>query len=246
MSIWSFKDKIGPGVSKDEEKAPAYIRFFKTYFMNFPKMVGLNLLYIFCCLPVVTIGPATAALCYVCRNYSRGVHVDPFHDFLKKCKENFKQGIIATIIYLIVAFLVIFSGNWYSNAFKNSGNFMFAIFLGLIFVVGFIAISSMIYLFPMMASFDLPLKKLFRNSLILSSAKIFRSVGLILATIVLIGGFAYFWQIGFVFLLFTNFSFVFLLNNFAVYPVLAKHIAKPQEEEGEADEEEKIFTDTVK
>ena len=62
MSIWSFKDKIGPGVSKNEAKAPAYIRFFKTFFTRFPTMVALNLLYLFCCLPIITIGAATAAL----------------------------------------------------------------------------------------------------------------------------------------------------------------------------------------
>ena len=106
MSIWSFKDKIGPGVSKNEEKAPAYIRFFKTYFTHFPTMVGLNLLYLFCCLPIVTIGASTAALNYVMRNYVRGVHVDPYHDFLKKCRENFKQGTAVTVLYIIVCILL--------------------------------------------------------------------------------------------------------------------------------------------
>ena len=62
MSIWSFKDKIGPGVSKNEEKAPAYIRFFKTYFTHFPTMVGLNLLYLFCC-SSVTDGKSPVSVC---------------------------------------------------------------------------------------------------------------------------------------------------------------------------------------
>ena len=87
MSIWSFKDKIGPGVSKNEEKAPAYIRFFKTYFTHFPTMVGLNLLYLFCCLPIVTIGASTAALNYVMRNYVRGVHVDPYRGTVRSIQQ---------------------------------------------------------------------------------------------------------------------------------------------------------------
>ena len=45
------------------------------------------------------------------------------------------------------------------------------------------------------------------------------------------------------------FSLVFLLNNFAVYPVLVKYIAKEDEKDDNTDngdDEEQIFTDTVK
>ncbi len=249
MSIWSFKDKIGPGVSKNEAKAPAYIRFFKTFFTRFPTMVALNLLYLFCCLPIITIGAATAALNYVMRNYVRGVHVDPYHDFLRKCRECFKQGTAVTVLYIIVGVLVGYAISWYRSQYTTGGGFGFALLFGLMLLIVLLAAGSLPYLFPMMVSFDLPLRQLIRNSLILCTAKIFRTLGILLFSVVFLGAFAYFWQIGLIFLLLTNFSLVFLLNNFAVYPVLVKYIAKEDEKDDNTDngdDEEQIFTDTVK
>ena len=109
-----------------------------------------------------------------------------------------------------------------------------------------LAAGSLPYLFPMMVSFDLHLKQLIRNSLILCTAKIFRTLGMLLFAVVFLGAFAYFWQLGLAFLLLTNFSLVFLLNNFAVYPVLVKYIAKEEENKDDGNDEEQIFTDTVK
>ena len=183
------------------------------------------------------------------RNYVRGVHVDPYHDFLRKCRECFKQGTAVTVLYIIVGVLVGYAISWYRSQYTTGGGFGFALLFGLMLLIVLLAAGSLPYLFPMMVSFDLPLRQLIRNSLILCTAKIFRTLGILIFSVIFLGAFAYFWQIGLIFLLLTNFSLVFLLNNFAVYPVLVKYIAKEDGKDDNTDngdDEEQIFTDTVK
>ena len=151
-----------------------------------------------------------------------------------------------TILYIIVGVLLGFAISWYRSQYTTGGGFGFALLFGLMLLIVLLAAGSLPYLFPMMVSFDLPLKQLIRNSLILCTAKIFRTLGMLLFAVVFLGAFAYFWQLGLAFLLLTNFSLVFLLNNFAVYPVLVKYIAKEEENKDDGNDEEQIFTDTVK
>ena len=86
-------DKEGAGVSKTEDRRPGFVRFFYVIGHRFWQIVVLNALYIFACLPIVTIGPATAGMTYVLRNYSQEKHADMFSDFVDKCKEHFKKGV---------------------------------------------------------------------------------------------------------------------------------------------------------
>ena len=65
------------------------------------------------------------------RNYVRGVHVDPYHDFLKKCRENFKQGTAVTVLYIIVGILLGFAISWYRSQYTTGGGFGFALLFGL-------------------------------------------------------------------------------------------------------------------
>jgi uncharacterized membrane protein YesL len=60
--------------------------------------VLLNVLYLLACVPIITIGPATAAMNYVCRNFSQGKPVSFFTDFIEKCKEYFKKGVLAWLL----------------------------------------------------------------------------------------------------------------------------------------------------
>ena len=53
----------------------------------------LNLLWLLCCLPIVTIGPATAAFYYAMINLVRGEETYLSKDFFHSFRQNLKQGI---------------------------------------------------------------------------------------------------------------------------------------------------------
>ncbi|NCB63234.1 MAG: DUF624 domain-containing protein [Clostridia bacterium] len=69
-------------------------------------MVVLSVLWAMVCIPVFTVGPATAALYHTVVKCVRGNECDPYRRFFRSFHENFKVGTAATLICLALwAFL---------------------------------------------------------------------------------------------------------------------------------------------
>ena len=60
--------KPGKGVDKNGPQKKRFFHFFELYFRKFWKLITLNMLYVLFCIPIVTIGPATAAMTYILKN----------------------------------------------------------------------------------------------------------------------------------------------------------------------------------
>lgn len=65
-------------------------------------LVLLSVLWVVCCLPIITIGPSTAALYYVALKLARGEEVRITGTFFRGFKENFKQGVVMNLIFLVL------------------------------------------------------------------------------------------------------------------------------------------------
>ena len=118
-------------------------------------MVCLNVLWLICCIPIITIGASTTAL-YI------------FRGFFKAFKSNFKQ---STVIWLILLLLGIVCWIDYrvAGALPGTAGFvMRAIFL----LVGFILLSVMIYVFPLTARYENTTRATLRNALILTVGRL--------------------------------------------------------------------------
>ena len=242
--FFKYNDKEGPGVSKKELAAPAYVRFFKIFFLRIANMVGLNLLYIFCCLPIITIGPATAGFTYVLRNYSQGKHVDMMYDFMRKAKEHFKDGVILSVIDIILGVVLYFSISFWITEYTGT---IRTVALVALFFVFYVVICVNLYIFPMLVSFDIPLKKLIRNSILLAVGKIWRNLAMILVNGAAVVLFFLTFPLLVPIYLFAVISFCGLFNNFMIYPVLVKYVAKPSivvdEKSSDTENDDKIFRD---
>lgn len=242
MGFFKITTKEGPGVSKDEARSPTLIRFFKVLGTHFWQMVVLNALYVFACLPIVTIGPATAGLTYVLRNFSQGKPVEPFNDFFGKCKEHFKQGVIVTIFNIVFIAAALFAAYaWSSDEMQVSSLFR-TVALVVVFFVMIIWVFANYYIYPLMVSFDLPLRKIVRNSVILGGYTLGRNI---LMTIVSAGIFVlcfFLFPFSVMIILFFAFSFCTLVNQFCTFPILVKYVAKPIEKKN-GGEDDAIFND---
>lgn len=64
-------------------------------------LVALNLIWLICCVPIITIGPACTAMCYVARGIANGEAPSVFKTFLGAFRDNFKQSIALFLILLI-------------------------------------------------------------------------------------------------------------------------------------------------
>ena len=233
--------KEGAGVSKNANERPGIVRFFYVIGHRFWQIIVLNIVYLLACLPIITIGPATAGMTYVLRNYSQERHADLFSDFADKCKEHFVKGLLASLLTAVVGLLAWFAFNFYTTAEMSSTVRVVALVVTIYIV--YMLLSVNFYIYPMMVSFDLPFKKVLRNSWILATYKPLRNILMILFNgVIFFLCFSYF-PISLPAILFLAFSICNLFNNFMIYPLLVKYVATPEEEPDY--EEEPIFKDRV-
>lgn len=172
-------------------------------------------------------GAPTAAMTYVLRNYREDRHAWVWSDFKEKFKENFKQGTIVFIIdYLVITLLVV--NYWFYGIYSGS-NIAAFLLQGLMAVIFFLFLLMHSYIYPIMISFDLRLRDIYKYSFILAAGKLpttlFATV-LCLLFCLLISFFAFFFFI-YIFLLipFIMFAFSCYMNLFITYPIVKKYIA---------------------
>lgn len=232
MSVFFNYNKEGRGVTRaDVETESPVKRFFTEFFHRFWQLVFLNVLYLIACVPIVTIGPATAALNYVCRNFTQGKPVSFFTDFVEKCKEHFKQGLAVGLIQLCSTALIVSSFLMWTSTEWNVGETMRTIAVIVIFLVGYLMFFGSFYLYPMMVSFDLTVKQLFRNSFILAMTQLWRNLVILAVGAVLLFLTFLFWPVSFPVFLFLFFSVLIFTSNALVFPVLKRYVALPEEED---------------
>lgn len=69
-------------------------------------LIALNLVWIICCIPIITIGPATTAMYYVTRKIAKGEWPAIFRTFFRAFKDNFRQSLLVFLALLIPICLV--------------------------------------------------------------------------------------------------------------------------------------------
>ena len=122
--------KPGPGVDKNAPKKKRFFFFFELYFRKFWKLIQLNLLFVVCCIPIVTIGPAIAGMTYVLRNFATEKPVFSGVRLFDAFKSNWKQSFALSVIFGVVSVVSGLSFFWY---FANSaGSWLMLISFGLV------------------------------------------------------------------------------------------------------------------
>ena len=98
-------------------------------------LVGLSLLWILLCMPVITIGPASAALYFTVVKVFRHKKDEAFKTYLRAFFGNLKQGIPLTVICIPVGiFLAWGSDVMINNAATKAGVIMYMIYYVLLVV----------------------------------------------------------------------------------------------------------------
>lgn len=152
-------------------------RFFNldSPFVSFMNRVAdlmlLNLIYLLCCIPVITIGPATTALYYVTLKMVRNEESYIIKGFFKSFKLNFRQGLIMWLIDLAFAGIMVLDFmvlNGRVPGMENPGTQMFSVMRVLIMVLAILALFTVTFTFPVLAKFDNTIKNTYRNSFFMS------------------------------------------------------------------------------
>ncbi len=234
MGLFSNYDNAGPGIPKMPQEKKGFFKFLEVFGRHFWDLVFLNLLYIVFCIPIVTIGPATAGLIKVARNYSQERSCFMFHDFWKAFKSNFKQSFVVGIVDMLLIYWAYVMVYFYYN-------FSLEYDIGKVFLV--VAISLMLiiflmhfYIYLLIVSTNLKMKQILKNAFLLTSVGLkatlisfFTLIGILAFMVLLIVGTASNAAIiiDLVIIAALLFSFLAFVICYNCYPVIRKYVIQP-------------------
>lgn len=164
----------GKGVSKNERKKKRFFVFFEIYFRKFTKIFFLNIIYVLVCLPIVTIGPATAGLTYCMRNFAREEHAD-ISDFFIQFKKNFWQGLLVWFTFTVAFAVAVFGAIFYNALMKNDNIFgYFGFVVALVAIVILLFMSY--YAYMIIVTFKVNFRQLIKNCFLFAIAGLGRNI----------------------------------------------------------------------
>ncbi len=131
-----------------------------SFLRNAWDLMILQLLWLICSLPIITIGPSTSALFSVTLKIARDEPVSVARDFLAALKSNFKQALVLGLIALAGAFIA-YTDIVYALSLEGNMKKMFLIVS--IFVV-FIWLIFTSFSFPLQARYDNSIRGHIRNA----------------------------------------------------------------------------------
>lgn len=128
----------------------------------------LNILYIVCSLPIITIGATTTAAYTVTNNLKKGEEISVIRDFFIAFKNNFKTSTLSWLIVIFIGFILVID---FQIASQLPGSLKDILRI-IVVMLGVVYLFTLMYLFQYIARFQSKLLICFKNSLLLSIAKL--------------------------------------------------------------------------
>lgn len=179
-------------------------------FMNtLATFIGLNVLFLILCLPIITIGPALKALYTVTMQEARKDHKAIFSTFFRAFKENFFASAGTFLLYLGLALVFLFNAFFWGG----QGSIIGTIFL-IVFILALIVLAlSFLYIFPLMTRFDNGLRQTVKNSIFIPLLHSKETLGIVAIQIATLTLCVFVPQMK-IFMILLGFSFIALCNSY--------------------------------
>ena len=188
----------------------------------------LSVLWLVCSLPIVTIGPASAALYYSCAKCLRHQESGPYRNFLSAFRQNLKTGIGATVVFLLLAVLLD-AGYLFLVMAAGAGGSVWGVVRIMYLVLLVIPVSMASCAFPLLSRFTYTVGGLLSNSLRLTFRHLPRVVAAGALTVTAVVLTVLFWYYGVMLL---TPALCALLSTFLLEPVFRKYTPEEELEEG--------------
>lgn len=113
-------------------------------------LILLNILWLVCCIPVITIGASTTALYYMTMKMVRNKEAGIVKGFFRSFRQNFRQSVPMTL--MLLAFVSVLAADFHilSGSKSQSGSMIYGVCVT-IFLIGGAVFS---YAFPLLAKFE--------------------------------------------------------------------------------------------
>ena len=191
----------------------------------------------FTCIPIFATGPFQAGFTYLLKSFVKEEPVFLWTDFSTKARSNKKLSLKVGLINGIIGFLLILDAVVYvSIANESTGIYAniptFLLFIAAVFIIfGFALFFMMnLYIYPMIVTFHITLKQLYKNAFIFAFIKWLPNMLILIADLLIIAvplflipGTAAFYVSGILFVFITP-AWIGFTNNFYVYPIIKKYM----------------------
>lgn len=137
---------------------------FFTIMNRVADLIILNLLFLVCSLPVVTIGASATALYYVALKMVRNEESYIFRSFLKSFKENFKQSTLIWVVMLLMG-LLLYADFKIIDIIPGT---LISVVRYLLMVITFLYAMVLLFIFPLQSKFENTIRNTFKNALLMS------------------------------------------------------------------------------
>lgn len=185
-------------------------------------MIILHVLWLLCCIPIITIGPATTAAHYVAMKLVKDEGRSVIRMFFKSFCKNFKQGVVLGVIFTIVGMILGLDFYLCISVLEESSQFQFVMVAALGFLT-ILYLMEMIYLWAVLATFENTSRQTAWNALMLAISNS-RDTSVMLAQDLLIGvaavlSVAFVPQLAILFMIF-GIPLIFVVNSFKLRKIL--------------------------
>ena len=143
-------------------------------------LLGQTLLLLIPCILIT--GPFTAGISYVTRNWARDEHAFVWSDFKDAVKANWKQALIISAITSVVPILMYLCWSFYGQMVRTNGMF-FLVPQVIAVSVAVLWLMSLMYLYPMLVTYDKKLGQLNKNGQLLTIGRLPQTAGIKLLTV---------------------------------------------------------------
>lgn len=152
-----------------------------TWLSTLVDVFGLSIAWVLLCLPVVTAGPATAALYYTVVKCVRKRERGAFGYFVRSFRDDLKTGLKADLIVLPAAILLLLLHHvtrWYGT---RDGGALYILYVAQ-YIFLMLPAGMLCWLFPLLGRFDYGVGGLFRTAFQLTLAHLPSTVVIVLLT----------------------------------------------------------------
>lgn len=192
------------------------------FLTKFGQLVMLTVVWIICCIPIITIGPAVSALYYAVMKSVRKDVGYPVKEFFRSFKRTLRDGIIFTVIYLLWAVLVYVNVQYLANV-PGGMSHLFMIYAYIVLVA--LSAGLACYLFPALSRFNVNRSRLVKMALYMTLSRFPLTVVLVAVPIGLVWLCLY--HLPAACLLFVPGVWCYI-STFLVEPALKKFIPEPE------------------
>lgn len=200
-------------------------------------LIILNTLWLLCCIPVITIVPATAALYYCTMKIVRGEETYIARMFFHSLKQNLKQGIVMSLIFAILAVFLYVDFQICFNLEGTLGSVLLTIFV----ILTVLVVMIYTYAVPLLAQFDNTTKGTLKNALAMSLYYFTSTFVMVILNVLPVA--FYFWR-PYLFLrllplwLFLAFALIARINSHFLVKIFDQYIPKDNDVAAEEDTED--------